>query len=113
MSARPAVVGASVAAAAAATCALALYRYQCQPCTKLEDERQRRRKRKMDRPTMERLVSEAVKEGEEGWAEGGIPIGAVIADEEGNIVARGHNLRVQNGDPTSHGETQCIRNAGR
>lgn len=33
--------------------------------------------------------------------------------EDGTIVARGHNQRVHNGDPTSHGETQCIRNAGR
>ena len=35
------------------------------------------------------------------------------AEQDGNIIARGHNCRVQNGDPTSHGETQCIRNAGR
>ena len=35
------------------------------------------------------------------------------AREDGTIVARGHNRRVQDGDPTSHGETQCIRNAGR
>ena len=39
--------------------------------------------------------------------------GALLAKEDGTIVARGHNQRVQNGDPTSHGETQCIRNAGR
>ncbi len=45
--------------------------------------------------------------------EGGIPIGAVLAKETGEVLARGHNQRVQCGDPTSHGETQCIRNAGR
>jgi cytosine deaminase len=55
----------------------------------------------------------ARQEAEQSWHEGGIPIGAVLAQEDGTIVARGHNQRVQNGDPTSHGETQCIRNAGR
>ncbi len=45
--------------------------------------------------------------------EGGIPIGAVLADPQGNIIARGHNLRVQTGDTTAHAETACIRNAGR
>ena len=58
-------------------------------------------------------MAEARAEAELGWDEGGIPIGAVIATENGEVIARGHNLRVQNGDPTSHGETQCIRNAGR
>jgi len=37
----------------------------------------------------------------------------VLADRRGSIVARGHNLRVQSGDPTAHAETVCIRNAGR
>ena len=45
--------------------------------------------------------------------EGGIPIGSVLADAEGNILSRGHNLRVQTGDPTAHAEVVCIRNAGR
>lgn len=36
-----------------------------------------------------------------------------MACEDGRIVARGHNCRVQHGDPTSHGETECIRSAGR
>ena len=52
-------------------------------------------------------------EAEQSWEEGGIPVGAVLARDDGTIVARGHNCRVQSGDPTSHGETQCIRNAGR
>jgi len=67
----------------------------------------------MDQATMQRLMDAARAEAEQGWEEGGIPIGAVLAQEDGTIVARGHNQRVQNGDPTSHGETQCIRNAGR
>ena len=67
----------------------------------------------MDQATMQFLLDAARQEAEQSWQEGGIPIGAVLAQEDGTIVARGHNQRVQNGDPTSHGEIQCIRNAGR
>ncbi len=67
----------------------------------------------MDQATMQVLLDAARQEAEQSWQEGGIPIGAVLAQEDGTIVACGHNQRVQNGDPTSHGETQCIRNAGR
>jgi cytosine deaminase len=59
------------------------------------------------------LLREAVAEARLGLAEGGLPIGSVLADGEGRIVARGHNLRVQTGDPTAHAEVGCIRNAGR
>ena len=59
------------------------------------------------------LLDEAIKEAELGLAEGGIPIGSVLADQDGNIVARGHNMRVQLDDPTAHAEVSCIRNAGR
>ena len=59
------------------------------------------------------LLQEALAEARSGLGEGGLPIGAVLADREGRIVARGHNLRVQTGDPTAHAETVCIRNAGR
>jgi len=45
--------------------------------------------------------------------EGGIPIGSVLMNPAGEIVARGHNERVQSDDPTAHAETVCIRNAGR
>ncbi|MFN7375516.1 MAG: nucleoside deaminase [bacterium] len=48
-----------------------------------------------------------------GLREGGIPIGAALVSPRGVIVALGHNLRVQTGDPTAHAETVCIRNAGR
>jgi creatinine deaminase len=67
----------------------------------------------MDQATMQFLLDAARQEAEQSWQEGGIPIGAVLAQEDGTIVALGHNQRVQNGDPTSHGEIQCIRNAGR
>ena len=55
----------------------------------------------------------ALKEAKLGLQEGGLPIGSVLVDEQGTIVARGHNLRVQTGDPTAHAEVACIRNAGR
>lgn len=59
------------------------------------------------------LLDAALEQARKSAREGGIPIGAVLADADGNIVARGHNLRVQTGDPTAHAETVCIRNAGR
>lgn len=67
----------------------------------------------MERHIQEALMEAARSEAEQSWREGGIPVGAVLATEDGTIVARGHNQRIQSGDPTSHGETQCIRNAGR
>jgi cytosine deaminase len=59
------------------------------------------------------LLREALAEAKVGLQEGGLPIGSVLADSAGRIVARGHNLRVQSGDPTAHAEVVCIRNAGR
>lgn len=59
------------------------------------------------------LLQEALAEAEKGLLEGGLPIGSVLADKHGQIVARGHNQRVQSGDPTAHAETVCLRNAGR
>lgn len=59
------------------------------------------------------LLREALAEALAGLREGGLPIGSVLADAAGCIVARGHNLRVQTGDPTAHAEVVCIRNAGR
>ena len=59
------------------------------------------------------LLREALEEARRGLAEGGLPVGSVLADAAGRVVARGHNLRVQTGDPTAHAEVVCIRNAGR
>ena len=59
------------------------------------------------------LLQEALGEARTGLSEGGLPIGSVLADRQGQIVARGHNLRVQSGDPTAHAEAVCLRNAGR
>lgn len=59
------------------------------------------------------LIRGAFEEARRGLDEGGLPIGSVLADSAGRIIARGHNLRVQTGDPTAHAEVVCIRNAGR
>jgi cytosine deaminase len=60
-----------------------------------------------------KLLVAALDEARLGLSEGGIPIGAAIFDAQGNLVARGHNRRVQNGDASMHGETDAFRNAGR
>ncbi len=54
----------------------------------------------------------ALEEAKQGLAERGIPIGSVLVDN-GRIVARGHNRRVQKGDAIAHGEMDCLRHAGR
>jgi len=60
-----------------------------------------------------KMLAVAVAEARKGLAEGGIPIGAAIFDATGKLVGAGHNRRVQNGDPSAHGETDAFRNAGR
>ena len=55
----------------------------------------------------------AYAEAMQGLQEGGLPIGSALMDSNGQVVARGHNLRVQTGDPTAHAEVVCIRNAKR
>jgi cytosine/creatinine deaminase len=59
------------------------------------------------------MLAVAVAEARKGLAEGGIPIGAAIFDQAGRLIGAGHNRRVQNGDPSLHGETDAFRNAGR
>jgi creatinine deaminase len=54
----------------------------------------------------------AYEEAEAGFAEGGCPIGSVLAEGE-HLIARGRNQRVQRGDPIAHGEMDCLRKAGR
>ncbi len=55
----------------------------------------------------------AIEEARQGLAEGGIPIGAALFDAGGKLIGRGHNRRVQEGDPSVHGETDAFRKAGR
>ncbi len=59
------------------------------------------------------MLRVALQEARKGLAEGGIPIGAAIFDAKGKLIGSGHNRRVQNGDPSMHGETDAFRNAGR
>ena len=66
------------------------------------------------RAATDRLALEAaIAQAEKSRDEGGIPIGAALLSPNGTIVAAGHNMRVQTGDPTAHGEMSCIRAAGR
>ena len=67
----------------------------------------------MDNSRCKAWLEAAIEQAEKSWSEGGIPIGAVLADASGAIVARGHNRRVQAADPTAHAEIVCLRNAGR
>jgi len=59
------------------------------------------------------LLAVAIEEANIGLAEGGIPIGAALFDSQGNLLGRGHNRRVQENDPSVHGETDAFRKAGR
>ena len=59
------------------------------------------------------MLEVAIVEARKGLAEGGIPIGAAIFNADGKLIGAGHNRRVQNGDPSLHGETDAFRNAGR
>jgi cytosine deaminase len=59
------------------------------------------------------MLAVALDEARLGMGEGGIPIGAALFDVSGRLLGRGHNRRVQHGDPSAHGETDAFRNAGR
>ncbi len=59
------------------------------------------------------LLEVAIAEAKLGLAEGGIPIGAALFDRRGRLLGRGHNRRVQESDPSAHGETDAFRKAGR
>ncbi|HSF24041.1 MAG TPA: nucleoside deaminase [Blastocatellia bacterium] len=59
------------------------------------------------------LLRVAIEEAREGLAEGGIPIGAALFDSRGKLLGRGRNRRVQENDPSIHGETDAFRKAGR
>lgn len=67
----------------------------------------------MDRTQYVKLLETAIDEARRGLAEGGIPIGAALFDNAGKVLGSGHNRRVQDGDPSAHGETDAFRRAGR
>ena len=59
------------------------------------------------------MLDVAIEEARKGLDEGGIPIGAALFDKDGNLLGYGHNRRVQEDDPSVHGETDAFRKAGR
>src|SRR5690349_17845818 len=59
------------------------------------------------------MLAVALEEARAGRAEGGIPIGAALFTRDGELLGRGHNRRIQDDDPSVHGETDAFRNAGR
>ena len=67
----------------------------------------------MSRPADLELLAVALEEARAGLAEGGIPIGAALFAADGTLLGRGHNRRVQDDDPSVHGETDAFRRAGR
>ncbi|MFE0701522.1 nucleoside deaminase [Streptomyces sp. NPDC058872] len=67
----------------------------------------------MDQELARRWLGTAVDEARAGLDEGGIPIGAALYGADGTLLGRGHNRRVQDGDPSAHAETDAFRAAGR
>jgi cytosine/creatinine deaminase len=67
----------------------------------------------IDRELCERMMATALEEARMSMIEGGIPIGAAMFTREGKLVSSGHNRRVQQSDPSIHGETDAFRRAGR
>jgi len=67
----------------------------------------------MEKLSNEQMLAVAIEEARLGLAEGGIPIGAALFDAGGKLLGRGHNRRVQENDPSIHGETDAFRKAGR
>jgi cytosine/creatinine deaminase len=67
----------------------------------------------MTQPDYHALLEVAISEARRGLAEGGIPIGAALFRGDGTLLGCGHNRRVQEGDPSVHGETDAFRKAGR
>jgi creatinine deaminase len=63
--------------------------------------------------TDQEMLAVAVEEARTGLAEGGVPVGGALFGADGTLLGRGHNRRVQDGDPSVHGETAAFKNAGR
>jgi len=67
----------------------------------------------MNQTDYSRMLAVAIEEARIGFNEGGIPIGAALFTKAGELLSRGRNRRVQQGDPSVHGETDAFRRAGR
>lgn len=59
------------------------------------------------------MLAVAFAEAQAGFDEGGVPVGAALFDGDGNLLGRGRNRRVQDNNPSVHGETDAFRKAGR
>jgi cytosine deaminase len=66
-----------------------------------------------DKVLVRRMLAVAVEGARHGLSEGGIPIGAALVLHDGTLLGRGHNRRVQDGDPSMHAETAAFRAGGR
>ena len=64
-------------------------------------------------PDLQKMLDTALDEARLGASEGGIPIGAALFRRDGTLLGRGHNRRIQENDPSVHGETDAFRKAGR
>lgn len=67
----------------------------------------------LEQKRYEQMLAIAIEEARQGLSEGGIPIGAALFTQDGTLISRGHNRRVQENDPSIHGETDAFRRAGR
>jgi cytosine/creatinine deaminase len=67
----------------------------------------------LDEATARSWLAVALEEARAGLASGGIPIGAALMAADGTVLGRGHNRRVQDDDPSVHGETAAFKDAGR
>jgi cytosine/creatinine deaminase len=67
----------------------------------------------MNQTNYNAMLQVALEEARQGFAEGGVPVGAALYTAQGQLLGRGRNRRVQQGDPSVHGETDAFRAAGR
>ena len=67
----------------------------------------------MNQNSYQQMLQIAIDEAKKGLQEGGIPIGAALFEQDGNLLGRGHNRRIQEDDPSVHAETDAFRKAGR
>jgi cytosine deaminase len=64
-------------------------------------------------PDYQLMLNTAIQQAQKGLKEGGIPIGAALFSTNGTLLGKGRNRRIQNDDPSVHGETDAFRGAGR
>ncbi len=81
--------------------------------TSKPDRRRYARRMRIVPPELDQqMMAAALAQARASLVDGGVPVGAVLAADN-QLIAAGHNERVQQGDPVAHGEIACLRNAGR